>query len=88
MSVSHRGYADTLREYLCLPHEPEFKDIDVPATLDALISGVVAHVVVFVRLEKVLGPEVITFPQEALGRREALDTQLEIRHGRLWTTGV
>lgn len=54
------GYTDTVHEYLCLPHEPKFKDIDMSATLDAFISSVKAHIVGFVCLEKVLSPQLIT----------------------------
>lgn len=53
---------DTVHEYLCLPHEPKFKGINMSATLDALIPRVIAHIVVFVRLEEVLCSQLITLP--------------------------
>lgn len=46
--------------YLCLPHEPKFKHVNMSATLDALISSVIAHIVRFVSLEKVLSTQLIT----------------------------
>lgn len=44
------------RAYLCLPHEPKFKGIHMTATLDALIPRVIARIIMFVFLEKVLSP--------------------------------
>jgi len=55
--MSHSHIA---QEYLCLPHEPKLEDVLMSATLDALISGVVVHIVGFVRLEEVSGPNLIT----------------------------
>lgn len=57
---THWSCTDTVHEYLCLPHEPKFKGIHMPAALDALIPGIIAHIVGFVRLEKVLSPHLIT----------------------------
>lgn len=52
--------------YLSLPHEPELKDIDVPPTLDGLVSGVVRHVVMLVGLEEILGALLIACLQQTL----------------------
>lgn len=54
------SYTDTVFQYLCLPHEPEFKGIHVAATLDAFIPCVIAHIIGFVLLEKVVSPQLIT----------------------------
>lgn len=41
--------------HLCLPHEPELEDIDMPSTLDGLVARVVCDVVLFIWLEEVTG---------------------------------
>lgn len=52
--------------YLGLPHEPELEDINMPATLNGLVSGVIRGVVVLVSLEKVFSTHLIAVFQEAL----------------------
>lgn len=52
--------------YLGLPHEPELKDIDVTATLDGFIPGVVGDVVLFVWLEQVAGTHGVAACQDSL----------------------
>lgn len=39
--------------HLGFPHEPEFKDVHMPATLDGLVPCVICNVVLFVWLEEV-----------------------------------
>lgn len=53
-------------KYLSLPHEPELKDVDVPPTLDGLVSRVVRHVVLLVGLEEILGALLIARLQQTL----------------------
>lgn len=43
------------QSHLCLPHEPELKDINVSATLDCFVPCVVGDIVLFVWLEQVAG---------------------------------
>lgn len=55
-----------VRRYLRLPHEPQFKDVHVSSTLNAFVPGVIGHVILLVRLEEILGTQLIAFLQEAL----------------------
>jgi len=41
--------------YLGFPHEPELKYVNMPATLDCLVTCVISGVVLFVWLEQVAG---------------------------------
>lgn len=42
-----------IKAHLCLPHQPELEDIDMPPTLNGFVTGVVCNVVLFVWLEEV-----------------------------------
>ncbi len=55
-----------LPSHLGLPHEPELKDVDVPATLDGFVPCVVGDVVLFVWLEQVAGTHGVTACQDSL----------------------
>ncbi len=55
--------------HLGLPHEPEFEDVYMSATLDGLVAGVVVHVVLFVWLEEVSSAHGVTALQNALQQK-------------------
>lgn len=42
-----------INAYLCLPHEPEFKDINMSSALNGLVACVICNIILFVRLEEV-----------------------------------
>ena len=50
----------------CAPCEPQFEHVVPAATLDGLVSGVVACVIVLVALEQIARAQPITFLQDAL----------------------
>ena len=53
---------------LGFPHEPEFEDVHLAATLDRLVSSVEGHVVKLVLLEQVRGIGAMTLLEHTLER--------------------
>ena len=52
--------------YLCPPHEPEFEDVNVSATLQGLVPCVVGQVIVLVLLEQVAGVHLVAVLHQSL----------------------
>lgn len=69
--LDYTGSSESILLYLCLPHEPQLEDVHMAATLEALVSGIVAHVVRFVLLEEVVGPQTVALLQETLRWRRS-----------------
>ena len=51
---------------LGLPHDPQFEDVCLPATLQRLVPGVVRDIVELVLLEQVARPRAVTILQKIL----------------------
>lgn len=60
-----------VRVYLSSPHEPELEDVNVASTLQRLVSGVVAQVVLFVLLEQVTRLHLVTALHQTLQQHRA-----------------
>ena len=52
--------------YLGPPHEPEFEDVDVSATLQGLVPSVVGQVIVLVLLKQVTGVHLVAVLHQTL----------------------
>jgi len=48
------------------PHEPQFENVVVSATLNDFIASIIAHVIVLVLLEQIVGTHLVRLNQEAL----------------------
>lgn len=50
----------------CAPHEPQLENVIVAATLDDLVAGVVADVVLFVLLKQIVGAHLVATHEQIL----------------------
>lgn len=57
-------------QYLGLPHKPQLEDVHMPATLNALVPSVIRHIIVFIRLEKILGTQLVALLEQTLTVRQ------------------
>ena len=54
---------------LCFPTEPKFEGVRPPTTLNSFVASIIAHVVVFVRLEQVLRAHVVACAKHTLNKK-------------------